>query len=107
MEYWRGLMDWEIKQNWICETCGVNAGLTWGLVHAECRCNKCHTPYGMRDKEGNIVTEPMSKLKDEYKKAARLGYEKFHKPIEEFTNDEWNMFINLSEREVKKDEMDR
>lgn len=89
MNYWRGFMDWPIDRDWVCETCGEYAGLIWGIVHARCRCDRCHTEYQMRDEQGDIVTKPISQLKPEYKEAAKRGWEKFKKPIDEFTDDEW------------------
>lgn len=93
MNYWQGFMNWGLQPNWTCETCGEYAGLTWGMVHAQCRCNKCHTEYRMRNKKDEIVTQPISQLKDEYKEPAKNGWQKYGKPIDEFTDNEWDEVI--------------
>lgn len=89
MEYWRGQMDWPIDKNWVCETCGLNVGLEWGFVHAQCRCNECHTQYYMRDgdKERTILTTPRCMIKDEYKEPVKKAYTKYHIPVDEITDD--------------------
>lgn len=74
MEYWQGQMDWPLDLDWRCEICESNSGLEWGLVHAECRCNACHSPYWMRDyskTDKPVVTRPISGIKEEYKGAVR------------------------------------
>ena len=43
----------------------------------------------MRDDDGNVVTVPISLLKEEYKNPAKVGWEKYRKPVDEFTHDEW------------------
>ena len=91
MNYWRGLMDWPLDVNWRCETCGINAGLEWGFVHAQRRCNQCHTQYTMRadDKERTVVTCPISMLREEYKVPARLAFARYQKPIDQLSDSEW------------------
>lgn len=93
MNYWRGIVDWPIKKDWKCETCGSKSFLIWGLVHGQCRCNICHTQYMMRNKD-EAVDVPISRLKDEYKSPARKGYEEYKKPISKFTDDEWDKLLN-------------
>lgn len=90
MDYWRGFMNWPLDKDWVCETCNEYGGLTWGFVHATCRCNNCHTQYSMRDENGDIIDFPISLLKDEYKTPAKEGYKKYQRPISEFTKDEWD-----------------
>ena len=91
MEYWRGDMNWEVVDGWVCETCGKDSTwLIWGLRHAECRCTNCHTQYMMRDEDTKIVNVPISQLKEEYKISARIGYEMYHKPFSEWSDDEWD-----------------
>ena len=99
--YWKGMMNWPIEVDAICATCGTefvsraapglvfSVALTWGLVHGECRCNVCHTPYSMRPSEA-IVTTPWLLIKEEYRAAAHKLWETHHTPIDEWTNDQWN-----------------
>jgi trehalose-6-phosphate synthase len=96
MDYWKGQMDWPLDKGWKCETCGVNEGLEWGLVHAQCRCNKCHTEYYMRDENDKIVTTPICTLKREYKEPAKRLWEKYHIPIDETNDAQWDEFVSLS-----------
>lgn len=95
MEYWEGNMNWKVDTDWVCETCGKRIGMTWGLVHAECRCDNCHTPYMMRDynKDGDpIITIPISQLKEEYKEPLKLAWQKYSRPIDGLTKEEWEEF---------------
>lgn len=94
MNYWEGVMDWPCDADWKCETCGEYHGLTWGLLHGRCQCNRCHTQYHMRDEDNKVVTRPISKLKPEYKKAAKLGWEKFQKPISVWTDEMWDQALS-------------
>lgn len=102
--YWTGAMNWPLKKDWECVVCGfgpkiamreelsMSLGLTWGLVHAECRCDRCHTVYYMRDnsREGRpIVDVPISMLKPEYLEAAKRAWKAWAKPLDELTDDEW------------------
>lgn len=96
MEYWQGLMNWPIDRKWKCETCGTNTGLEWGLVHARCRCNQCHTQYHMRD-DKEILTWPKCMLKDEYKEPAKLAWERFATPVDELTDEQWDKFVTSKE----------
>ena len=89
MEFWKGGMDWDLKHGWKCEVCGKYEGLTWGLAHGTCRCNVCHTEYRMRDKKGEVVDTPICQLKPEFFEPAKIGFAKYNKPIEEFSNEEW------------------
>jgi hypothetical protein len=93
MEYWRGYMDWKLDNGWVCPTCGKNEGLEWGLVHAQCRCNVCHTEFTMRNKDEAVVTTPICMLKDEYKEPVKKIYDKYQVPIEEMTDEMFNEFI--------------
>ena len=95
MNYWQGFMNWPIERDWKCETCGQNVGLEWGLVHAQCRCNECHSVYYMRndDEERTLRTVPFSMLKDEYKEPMKKGYEKYGVPIDELTDDQIDEFM--------------
>ena len=88
MEYWRGCMDWPLKQGWECETCGKFSGLEWGLSHGVCRCNTCHTVYHMRPDDA-ILDTPFCRLKEEYKAPAIKGFELFGKPIDQWTDGMW------------------
>jgi hypothetical protein len=89
MEEWRGDMNWPVDINWMCEFCGntgsyslandkepnikyVVGALEWGLVHATCRCTRCHVPYRMRDGEQKIVTTPLHMIKVEYARAVKI-----------------------------------
>lgn len=93
MDYWEGFMNWPVKVGWVCETCGEYKGMTWGIPHAVCSCNVCHTVYRMRDDKDAITDTPISQLKDEYKEAAKLGFTKLKKPISEFSIDEWKSIM--------------
>ena len=94
MEYWSGIMNWEIDESWKCETCGEAQSLIWGLPHALCRCCQCHTPYRMRDTDGNVTTKPIHQLKEEYIEPAKKGWQKYKKPIDEFSVVEWDILKN-------------
>ena len=96
MDYWRGQVDWAIDPDWKCEICGSNSGLEWGLIHSECRCNTCHSPYWMRDntKEGNpITTRPISGIKDEYKEPIRQAIKATGKKEDELTDEDIDEFM--------------
>ena len=95
MEYWQGYMKWPIEDNWACETCGENVGLEWGMVHAQCRCNNCHTQYTMRadDEQRTILTTPKCRLKDEYKLPFKQAWEKHHTLVDELTDEMLDEFI--------------
>ena len=89
MDYWNGYMNWGIDKNWKCEVCGKYEGMIWGLVHATCRCNVCHTEYRMRDGKDEVVDTPICQLKPEFFEPAKIGFAKYNKPIDEFTDEEW------------------
>ena len=91
MDYWRGVMNWPIDKDWVCDTCGENHGLEWGLIHAQCRCNECHTQYFMRDSDA-IFTRPKCALKDEYKEPAKKAWAKYHLPVDELSDEQWDEF---------------
>ena len=93
MNYWQGIMNWPLTKDWKCETCGEYHGLQWGMVNGECRCINCQTQYMMRDDE-KILTTPLCLLKPEYKLPAKLAFTKYHKPIDDLTDDEWEEFYN-------------
>jgi hypothetical protein len=50
----------------------------------------------MRNDDGDVVDVPICMLKEEYKKAAKVGYETLHKPISEFTDAEWEVVMRES-----------
>ena len=90
MEYWKGAMNWPVKDGWKCETCETtNPHMTWGLVHGQCRCNVCHTPYVMKNSNDDTVTEPISDIKEESKGLVMAMYERFKEPIDEIPDDDW------------------
>ena len=104
MNTWRGIMDWPMDTSWECSTCNskpividgigfLDGVLTWGIAHATCRCNKCHTQYRMRNTDGNVVTTPILQLKLEYQEAAKLAWEKYETPIDEITKEMWDEFV--------------
>ena len=93
MKYWRGYMDWPLAAGWVCEICGKYKGLTWGIVHAQCRCNACHAEYTMRDEQGEVVETPISLIKDEYRQPAIEGFKRFEIPISQFTDLQWDRLI--------------
>lgn len=96
MDYWTGTMDWALVADWKCETCGENIGLTWGMVHAQCRCNMCHTQYTMRDpdlQDSPPVKRPICTLKPEYKKPAKKGWIEHQTPISQWDDDAWNELL--------------
>lgn len=99
MNYWEGFMNWPVKDGWLCETCGEYSGLEWGLRHAECRCNTCHTQYYMRDLNDDqiILTTPHCELKDEYKEPAKKAWNKYHIPVDELSDEQWDEFTNEDE----------
>ena len=87
IEYWRGYMNWTLDIDWKCEICGENKGLEWGMVHAQCRCNVCHTEYRMRDEEDKIVSKPIVQWKAEYCEAIKAVWQKLHKPFDEIPSE--------------------
>jgi len=95
IKYWKGKMDWPIKADWKCEICGEYAGLTWGIPHAVCRCNKCHTHYKMKDENGKVVNTPICLIKGEYYDLIKRYYAKYKKPIDRITERE----LRLMEKE--------
>ena len=92
MEYWRGFMSWPIDRNWKCPTCGAGRNmLIWGMIHAQCRCDKCHTEFYMRDFETKeILTTPFCMLREEYKEPARFAFKHYEKPISRLSDGEWD-----------------
>lgn len=99
MDYWYSVMNWPIVRAWKCETCGHSSpegmilvlwpALVWGLQHGMCRCEICYTEYTMK-KNGERITTPDCLLKPEYKEVAKAGWEKFGKPISEWTDAMWD-----------------
>lgn len=89
MEYWRGHMNWPLKDGWVCETCGANPGLEWGLVNGQCRCINCHAQYMMRDGT-KVVDTPISQLRIEYKAPTKWAWGNLHKPEDELTDEDWD-----------------
>jgi hypothetical protein len=90
MEYWRGTMNWPIDPGWSCETCGdTSHRMTWGFVHGQCRCDRCHTVYSMGTGK-DPRTIPLCMLKDEYKAPARAGWEEYRTPYSEWTDAMWD-----------------
>ena len=85
MDYWKGQMDWPLDKDWKCPTCEQRAGLEWGMVHGQCRCNVCHTQFTMRDSDEAraILTIPQCRLKPEYETPLKMSYQKNQVPIDE------------------------
>ena len=105
MDYWRGTMNWIIDSDWKCQTCG-NTSLTWGFINGQCRCDTCHTEYFMRENNGEAVFVPICQLMPEYVVAARAGWQLYHKPIDDFTDSEWDMLLPKSnELDEEEDEV--
>ena len=95
--YWRGLMNWPLNPDWKCETCEQQAGLTWGLVHGECRCDQCHTQYTMRAASGeHRLTVPLSLLREEYKAAAHFLWKQYRLPVDEASDEQWDTAIGAA-----------
>lgn len=99
MNYWEGYMNWPLNPDWTCQTCGEHAGLIWGMVHAVCRCNACHTQYYMRDENHQMTDTPICMLKDEYKEPAKQLWEKLHSPMSEWTDDDWDSVMQSKEQQ--------
>jgi len=99
MDYWSGVMNWQLAMGWKCQTCGERWDLIWGFAHAECRCNNCHTEYYMRDAENKITDTPVCMLKEEYKAPAKAGWEKWHRPISEWSDDDWDSAFAMTKQE--------
>lgn len=97
MSWWEGRMNWPLNKDWKCEICGEHTDLEWGMLHARCRCSQCHVQYHMKDKEDNIVSIPICMIKDEYRKPTQYGWSKFHRPIDTFTDTEWDELIRESQ----------
>ena len=92
MDYWSGYMNWPLAADWKCEFCG-HRGLTWGMIHAECRCAKCHMVYKMRDEEGEVIDMPQCRLKDEYHEAFKAIWNNSETPLDQVTDDVWDSHI--------------
>ncbi len=90
MNYWEGYMDWPLDKEWRCEICGGRA-LTWGIVHAMCRCDRCHVHYMMRDKgKDEVITVPRSIIKPEYGEAFKTIFRETSKRLEDVADEEWD-----------------
>lgn len=89
MNYWEGTMDWPLNKDWKCEFCGERL-LIWGIVHATCRCSKCHIHYRMRNEDDNVVDTPICNIKLEYAQAYKNIFNETRKPIDEVTDAEWD-----------------
>ena len=88
MNYWEGWMNWKLNEDWKCEICGAHGPLIWGLRHARCRCDTCHTQYHMRDKHSNVVTTPICQLKPELKEKVKAFWDKSKIPLDEWTEEQ-------------------
>ena len=88
IDYWKGLMDWELKEGWVCEICGERS-LIWGFVNGVCRCNKCHAVYSMKDDVSNIVDTPISQIKPEYFERVKVLWKTKNKKIDEMTDEDF------------------
>ena len=102
MNYWNGSMNWPLDEDWKCEICGKNYGLTWGLIHALCRCNECHAEYFMRsdDEKNERVTTPILLIKSTFIQAAMKFHRKTGKPVDDATREEW-ITLGVPEDEFK------
>lgn len=81
-------MNWPIDPEWTCIVCGDFA-LTWGFVNGECRCNRCHAQYDMRDKQGKAIKTPRSRLKPEYVEPAKYAWKQLGCPVDEIADGAW------------------
>lgn len=97
MNYWSGYMNWPLMEGWFCEVCN-HRGLTWGFVHGICRCDNCHTEYHMRP-DGTVINIPFCMLKDDYREAAKVGWEKFRSPITSWDDDKWDEVMGAAQVE--------
>lgn len=104
MNYWEGIMNWALDKDWKCEICGGDYGLTWGLVHGECRCNQCHAVYSMRadDEARTILTKPRCSIKESFRQPAKQFYSQTRKPLEDATKDDW-IKLGVPENEFNKE----
>lgn len=89
MEYWRGIMNWPIEAEWKCEVCEQHAGLEWGFVHAECRCNHCHAVYMMRakDETRTILTIPRMNMRQEWMQPILDGWAEHRRFIDDLIDE--------------------
>ena len=91
-------MSWPLADGWVCETCDTYSGLTWGLAHGVCRCNRCHTQYTMRRpvSEGSERVEtPINMLMEDYKGPAKARYKLCLTPISRWSDDDWDEAFEL------------
>lgn len=46
-----------VKEFFVCQICGINAGFNWSDKHREAMCNKCGIPYQILhyDKDNNQI----------------------------------------------------
>jgi hypothetical protein len=83
IEWWKGWMDWPLDKDWECVVCGRRQ-LMWGFIHAQCRCDACHTQYRMRDLETDeVVATPICMLKPELRDIIIELYQIERIPIDE------------------------
>lgn len=110
---WHGEMNWPLDAVWECEVCGGKPLLTgaslspphidleWGFTHGVCRCTRCHAQYNMRDRDSQRVTKPISRLKPEYRAAAKLGWEALGLPLDEWIDDMWAAMLKRAQETDK------
>jgi hypothetical protein len=88
------LMNLAISREWTCEVCDnkplfmfgnfIIWGLSWGIVHGQCTCDKCHAPYTMLPYDGF----PKSLIKPEYKDVIKIIWNEEKKPVDEITEED-------------------
>ena len=91
-------MNWPLDPDWHCEIC-EDTVLIWGLVHGVCRCQSCHVEYSMGNaREPKTVPDCM--LKEDYRAPVLWGWDMYQKPIDEWTDEEWDItFDAIAEKE--------
>lgn len=90
MSYWRGTVNRPIVKGWKCKICDEDSSwLVWGLFNGECRCERCHHVYTMRQ-NNDILTTPLSLLREDYEKAAYFGWQERHTPMDHWTEEFWD-----------------
>ena len=51
----------------------------------------------MRNEKKEIVDVPLCQLRDKYKEPAKLAWAKWHIPVDELTDEQWEEFMTKKE----------
>ena len=98
IDYFHGVMWWPINADWTCPVCDNQPikgstgqtleGLTWGVEHGVCRCDKCHAVFLVRQGE-TTLDEPLSIYRPEFVKVLRDFWQNCKVRIDEMNDQEF------------------